>query len=66
MINMRKSLLFIVFGLLLVSKLIPQSNALGLEKWEYALENTGDILQISLPISAGVISVFKIKMTFML
>ncbi|MFL0353557.1 phosphatase PAP2 family protein [Xanthomarina sp. GH4-25] len=29
------------------------------EKWEYVLEGTGDILQIALPVAAGLATVFK-------
>jgi hypothetical protein len=29
------------------------------EKWEYALETTGDILQFALPISAGLTTIIK-------
>ncbi|HMC00557.1 MAG TPA: phosphatase PAP2 family protein [Flavobacteriaceae bacterium] len=29
------------------------------EKWEYVLEDTGDILQLALPISAGLTTIFK-------
>ncbi len=31
----------------------------GHEKWEYTLEDTGDILQIALPISAGIMTLIK-------
>ncbi|MGB5369986.1 MAG: hypothetical protein WBN18_06110, partial [Flavobacteriaceae bacterium] len=29
------------------------------ERWEYLLEDSGDILQFALPVSAGVISLIK-------
>ena len=29
------------------------------ERWEYALEDTGDILQIALPVSAGLMTLIK-------
>ena len=29
------------------------------ERWEYILEDTGDVLQIALPISAGIMTLIK-------
>ena len=37
----------------------PQSDALGHEKWEYVLEDSGDILQIAIPVSAGLLTLLK-------
>ena len=31
----------------------------GHERWEYVLEDTGDVLQIALPVSAGIITLFE-------
>lgn len=55
----RKGIVLLIFGLLITSRLFSQSDALGHEKWEYALEDTGDVLQIALPLSAGLISIIK-------
>ena len=38
---------------------LNRSDALGHEKWEYILEDTGDVLQILLPVAAGSITLFK-------
>lgn len=36
-----------------------QSNDAGHEKWEYVLEGSGDVLQIAIPVSAGLITLLK-------
>jgi len=55
----RKEIVLLILGLLVASRLFSQSDALGHEKWEYALEDTGDVLQIALPLSTGIISIMK-------
>jgi membrane-associated phospholipid phosphatase len=59
MINTKSILILFAIFLSLHSKTHAQSNALGHEKWEYVLEDAGDILQIALPIGAGIISLTK-------
>lgn len=55
-----KQLVFLLFiGLLLPAKKYSQSDALGHEEWEYILEDSGDVLQIALPVTAGVVSLLK-------
>lgn len=56
---MKKGALFLILILLINVELHSQSDALGHEKWEYALEDTGDVLQIALPLSAGIVSILK-------
>jgi membrane-associated phospholipid phosphatase len=54
-----------VFGLLLLITLFLQSTRAQIsldgthEEWEYALEGTGDILQIGIPITAGIVSILE-------
>ena len=54
---------FIVLSLVLTSNFgfsqLTQSDALGHEKWEYILEDAGDVLQILLPVAAGSITLLK-------
>lgn len=38
---------------------IPDGSDSSHEKWEYALEDTGDVLQLALPISAGIMTLIK-------
>ena len=51
-----KILIIILF---INSNVYSQSDALGHEKWEYVLENSGDILQIALPVSAELLTLIK-------
>ncbi|QNJ99182.1 phosphatase PAP2 family protein [Constantimarinum furrinae] len=43
----------------LATSTTSQTDALGHERWEYALEDTGDILQIAIPLSAGIMTLLK-------
>ncbi|SMO59950.1 PAP2 superfamily protein [Saccharicrinis carchari] len=55
-----KILLGIIMSILLYGVVVyAQSDALGHEKWEYVLEDSGDILQIAIPVSAGLITLLK-------
>ncbi|MFK7813695.1 MAG: phosphatase PAP2 family protein [Maribacter sp.] len=57
---MKRSILAICLCAFMCTICSPQD---GLEdtpkKWEYALEDTGDILQLALPISAGIMTLVK-------
>jgi membrane-associated phospholipid phosphatase len=54
---MKKGMIFIFALFLLHSpNLFAQSDSQGHEKWEYILEDTGDVLQFALPLSAGVMT----------
>lgn len=53
--------LFLFFILIQANALsqTPEPNDSKHEKWEYVLEDTGDILQLALPIAAGLTTIFK-------
>ncbi|MBV1923169.1 MAG: phosphatase PAP2 family protein [Flavobacteriaceae bacterium] len=60
----KKCKLLLYFFILLVSlstnNLLSQVSDIGThEDWEYALEGTGDVLQLALPLSAGITTVIK-------
>ncbi len=59
--NITPILIVFIICLLIHSKLYSQTTNPdpGHEQWEYALEGTGDVLQIALPVSAGIISLVK-------
>lgn len=55
-----KKMLALVFGCLnLCNSAKSQSDTLGHESWEYMLEDAGDILQLALPVSAGLLSLIE-------
>jgi membrane-associated phospholipid phosphatase len=56
MCHLTKTLFIVLFLTGFPYALSAQSDAYGHEKWEYVLEDTGDVLQIALPVSAGIIS----------
>jgi membrane-associated phospholipid phosphatase len=54
------SLLCVFFALQLsYSQVLEEDNIGTHEKWEFVLEDTGDILQLALPIAAGVTTIIK-------
>jgi len=55
----RKATLLMILSLFLIFESYSQSDEFGHEKWEYVLEDTGDILQIVLPLAAGITTVAK-------
>ena len=50
------SLLFIITNKALSQTIEPNSTH---EKWEFVLEDTGDVLQIAIPVAAGLTTLFK-------
>ncbi|MDX1362735.1 MAG: phosphatase PAP2 family protein [Arenibacter latericius] len=47
----------LLWALLLLSSVgVAQDTEGGHEKWEYVLEDTGDVLQLALPLSAGIMT----------
>ena len=61
---MKSNLLFSYFFTFSVLQLaysqVPEADGTGThEKWEFVLEDTGDILQIALPVAAGVTTIIK-------
>lgn len=49
----------LVFLTATIAAVQAPSDSLGHERWEYLLEESGDILQIAIPLSAGIITLLK-------
>ena len=61
---MRIQFLYTILATFIISQAIfsqtIESNDIGIhEKWEFVLEDTGDILQIALPLAAGITTIIK-------
>ncbi len=52
-------LISLLFGCLVSQGQIPDGSDSTHERWEYVLEDTGDILQLALPISAAAMTLIK-------
>ncbi|WP_370476839.1 hypothetical protein [Tamlana flava] len=50
--------LIILYGLNTTAQ-VPQGNGSTHEKWEFALEDTGDVLQVAMPAIAGLTTIIK-------
>lgn len=56
---MKKPILLLSFFLLLTQLNWAQDTNDDYERWKYLLEDTGDVLQVALPVTAGLMTIFE-------